>query len=195
MTRLLLAVAALLGAALATTLAFANERIGNFVVYSTASDIIALDGEIGTGTMRDFQRALAARPNTKVILLESPGGYVDEALRLAAEIRHLGLNTAIPKGFGCYSACSYLFFAGKEHVVRGELGVHAVAEQGANPSSRVYDGDVREALRRYGAPPSVIEAMVSTPSSAMHVFSAKEISAYALNRAAAGSKTILYASR
>jgi hypothetical protein len=194
-TRGLLAAAALVLAVLATGSAYANERIGDFVVYSKASDIIALDGEIDAGTMRDFHRALKARPNTRVILLESPGGYVDEALSLAAEIRRLGLNTAIPKNFGCYSACSYLFFAGKEHVVRGELGVHAVAEQGGRPGAPVYDGDVRMALKRYGAPASVITAMASTPSSDMHVFSAKEISAFELNRAAAGSKTMLYASR
>ena len=79
--------------------------------------------------------------------------------------------------------------------MRGELGVHAVAEEGGKPGQPVYDGDVRMALKRYGAPASVIKAMASTPSSDMHVFSAKEISAYALNRAAAGSKTTLYASR
>ncbi|HZY49552.1 MAG TPA: hypothetical protein VFE64_07215 [Devosia sp.] len=195
MTRVLLAAAAMFMASLATGSACANDRIGDFVVYSQASDIIALDGEIDAGTIRDFHRALKARPNTRVILLESPGGYVDEALSLAAEIRRLGLSTAIPKTFGCYSACSYLFFAGKEHVVRGELGVHAVAEEGGKPGQPVYDGDVRMALKRYGAPASVIKAMASTPSSDMHVFSAKEISAYALNRAAAGSKTTLYASR
>lgn len=194
MTRGLLAAAALL-AALATGSACANDRIGDFVVYSTASDIIALDGEIDAGTIRDFHRALKARPNTRVILLESPGGYVDEALRLAAEIRRRGLSTAIPRDFGCYSACSYLFFAGKEHVVRGELGVHQVAEEGGKPGAVIYDGDVRQALRRYGAPASVIKAMAATPSSDMYVFSAKEISAYSLNRAAAGSKTMLYASR
>ena len=46
MTRLALAAAALVLAALATVSAYANDRIGDFVVYSTASDIIALDGEI-----------------------------------------------------------------------------------------------------------------------------------------------------
>lgn len=185
----------MLMAVLATGSVCANDRIGDFVVYSQASDIIALDGEIDAGTIRDFHRALKARPNTKVILLESPGGYVDEALSLAAEIRRRGLSTAIPKNFGCYSACSYLFFAGKEHVVRGELGVHAVAEEGGKPGAPVYDGDVRMALKRYGAPASVIKAMASTPASDMHVFSAQEISAYELNRAAAGSKAMLYAAR
>jgi len=194
-TRLISALAAIALAAFPISVANATERIGDFIVYSQASDIIALDGEIDGGTINDFHRALAARPNTRVVLLESPGGYVDEALRLAAEIRQLGLNTAIPRAFGCYSACSYLFFAGKEHVVRGELGVHRVSEEGARAGAAVYDGDVRQALRRYGAPASVISAMHATTASDMHVFSTQEISAFSLNRAAAGSKTTLYASR
>ena len=195
MTRLFLAIAALLGTVLATGGAVGSDRIGAFIVYPNNPDLIELAGEINERTLGDFHRALAARPDTKVILLESPGGYVDEALDLAAEIRARGLSTAIPKGFGCYSACTYLFFAGKEHVVRGELGVHQVAEKGARPGAKVYDGDVRAALKRYGAAPGVIEAMASTPSSDLHVFSAREIAKYSLNRASAGSRTALYASR
>ena len=190
--RLSVAIAALLLAILVVGGATASDRIGQFIVSSSHPDLIELTGKIDQSTLGDFHRALAARPGAKVILLESPGGYVDEALVLAAEIRSRGINTAIPKGFGCYSACTYLFFAGKEHVVRGELGVHAVAQEGVAPG-KAYDGDVRAALKRYGCPKGVIEAMVSTPSSGLHVFSPREIAKYSLNRASAGSRTALYA--
>ena len=193
MKRIGLVIAALLMAVFAGGAA-ANDHIGQFVVSAANPDLIELTGKIDEHTLGDFHRALAQRPNTKVILLGSPGGYVDEALRLAAEIRSRGLSTAIPKGFGCYSACTYLFFAGKEHVVRGELGVHAVAQQGVAPG-KAYDGDVRAALMSYGCPKGVIQAMVSTPSTELHVFSPREIAKYALNRASAGSRTALYANR
>ena len=193
--RAFLATATVLAAVLAAGGAMANERIGQFIVSSSHPDLIELTGKIDGNTLRDFHRALLAQPHARVILLESPGGYVDEALHLAAEIRARDLNTAIPKGFGCYSACTYLFFAGKEHVVRGELGVHQVAEEGAPAGTKAYDGDVRAALKSYGAPPGVIEAMASTPSSELHVFSPREITQYSLNRASAGSRTALYASR
>jgi hypothetical protein len=192
--RLLLAVTALLGVVLATGTAVANERFGNFIVRSDHPDLIELAGPIDSRSVGDFHRALSAQPGVRVILLKSPGGYVDEALIIAAEVRQLGLNTAIPKGAGCYSACTYLFFAGREHVVRGSLGVHQVSEKGVAPGA-AYDGDVRAALRRYGTPSAVLKAMSSTPSSSLHIFSAREIAKYALNRCASGSKTELYAER
>jgi len=192
--RLRLAVVALLGVMLATGTAVANERFGNFIVRSDHPDLIELAGPIDSRSVADFHRALAAQPGVRVILLKSPGGYVDEALKIAAEVRQLGLNTAIPRSGGCYSACTYLFFAGREHVVRGKLGVHQVSEEGVAPG-QAYDGDVRAALKRYGAPAAVLKAMAATPSSSLHVFSAREISTYALNRCAKGSSTELYAER
>ena len=194
MFRLRLAVMALLGVMLATGTAVANERFGNFIVRSDHPDLIELAGPIDSKSVVDFHRALAAQPKAKVILLKSPGGYVDEALKIAAEVRQLGLNTAIPRNAACYSACTYLFFAGREHVVRGKLGVHQVSEDGVAPG-QAYDGDVRAALKGYGAPSAVLQAMASTPSSSIHVFSAREISKYALNRCAQGSRTALYAER
>ncbi len=165
-------------------LADAADRIGDFVVYPQ-SDLIALDGQISTGTIGDFHRALAARPHTRIVLLESPGGDVDAALQLASEIRQRGLGTAIPRGFICYSACSYLFFAGREHVVRGALGVHRVSAEGwSEARGMVYDGDVRAALTSYGAAAGVIKAMVSTPPSSLHVFSPAEISRLSINKIA-----------
>ena len=194
MFRLRLAVVALLGVMLATGTAVANERFGNFIVRSDHPDLIELAGPIDDKSVGDFHRALAAQPGARVILLKSPGGYVDEALKIAAEVRKLGLNTAIPRSGGCYSACTYLFFAGREHVVRGKLGVHQVAEDGYAPGT-AYDGDVRAALKRYGTPPAVIQAMAATPSSDLHIFSPREISKYARNRCAQGSRTALYAER
>lgn len=162
----------------------AADRVGDFVIYAQP-DMISLDGEISARTIGNFHRALAARPHARVILLESPGGDVDAALQLAAEIRERGLSTAIPKGYECYSACTYLFFAGREHVVRGALGVHRVSAEGwSEARGQVYDGDVRAALTRYGANAGVIRAMVSTPPSSLHVFSPNEISRLSINRIA-----------
>lgn len=159
-------------------MAKADDRVGEFVVSSKA---IMLDGEIGRSTIADFHRALSRLPGAKVLYLHSPGGDVDIALKLAAEVRQRGLSTVIPDGYACYSACSFLFFAGREHVAHGKLGVHRVASKGMRDQD-VYDGDVRAALASYGCPKGVIKAMVSTPSSDLHVFSAHEITALAINR-------------
>jgi hypothetical protein len=185
------ALAVLLGMGAAT----AGQRVGDFMVFSETGDTIALNSEIDTGSIADFHKALAMRPKAKVVLLHSPGGDVDAALALAAEIRQRGLSTAIPNDFACYSACTFLFFAGKEHVVRGKLGVHRVSMEGLDDTGAagVYDGDVRQALTKYGCPNQVIKAMVSTPPSQLHVFSHKEITAFAINRAVGKSLASKYA--
>lgn len=182
-------------AAIVFSTAARADRLGHFIVYPDRPDLIALDGLIDSRTVGDFHRALGARPHARIVLLQSPGGDVDIALELAAEIRKRGLSTAIPREFGCYSACSYLFFAGREHVVRGELGVHRVSATGWDEqrSGAVYDGDVRAALRSYGADAGVIRAMVTTPPSKMHVFSRREIAALAINRSRPQSLATKYA--
>jgi hypothetical protein len=179
-----------------TAVVAAAERIGDFVIYDDVKDAIVLDGEIDPGTVRDFKRALKVRPNAKIVVLSSPGGYVDDALRLAADIHRRGMSTAIPKGFGCYSACAYLFFAGREHVVQGELGVHQVSAEGYTGGRDVYDGDVRQQLQSYGTPREVIRIMVATPPTDMYIFSRKEVARMAINRSSGkGSMAEKFAAR
>ena len=165
----------------------AAQRFGSFVVFD-APEYILLDGDIDGGSAADFRRALAARPNAKVVALRSYGGYVDEALKLASAIRSKGLSTAIPGNFHCYSACAYLFFAGKEHIVTGKLGVHRVGEAdgsasaGANEYYNLVKGDIQRFV-----PKNVMRVLESTPTASMHVFSRKEIAALGINRGSANS--------
>lgn len=172
--------------------AAADQRVGDFYFFDDMPGIVVLNGEIDAGTMRDFRQAMKLRPKTTVVALSSPGGYVDEALALASELHRRGLSTAIPRGYQCYSACAYLFFAGREHVVTGALGVHQVSAEGY---SRVYSGDVRVALRRFGTPAEVVKRMFETGPDDLYVFSRKEIARFAINRSAKGSAVTVFAGR
>lgn len=165
----------------------APQRFGSFVVFD-APEYILLDGDISANTASDFRRALAARPKAKVVALQSNGGYVDVALKVAGMIRSRGLSTAIPGNFTCYSACAYLFFAGKEHIVRGKLGVHRVGEANgtASAGADAYYQSVKPQIQRY-LPKNVMKYLESTPTSSMHVFSRKDIAALGLNRGSSSS--------
>ncbi|ODT80954.1 MAG: hypothetical protein ABS76_14295 [Pelagibacterium sp. SCN 64-44] len=160
----------------------ADEQIGAFAIFDDMPDIILMDGEIGINTPLEFRRALAARPKAKVIVLGSPGGYVASALILAGDVHTSGLSTAIPKGFGCYSACAFVFFAGKERLAEGELGVHQMA--GANDPSGVQStvSDIIEALEEFDTPTEVITRMFRTPSESMYVFTPSELNSLDVNR-------------
>ncbi len=97
----------------------ADERIGAFLIFDDIPDAILLDGKIDLKAPLELRRALQQRPETTLVVLGSPGGLVSSALIVADDIHRLGLSTAIPKGFGCYSACSFVFLAGKERLVEG----------------------------------------------------------------------------
>jgi hypothetical protein len=175
----------------------AADRFGAFVIFNKWDDVILLDGEIDSSTPAEFRKALAARPKASVLILSSPGGVVPVALKLAAEIRRHKLSTAIPKGIGCYSACAYLFFAGRDRAVRGELGVHQVSSAGRRDRSgaAVYEAQVKAELARYGVPGGVLTKMLETSPDSMHVFSAKEIAALSINRGGKGSRASVIAAQ
>ena len=179
-----LALAILVATMTSSGAALAMDRIGSFVIFDPVPDAIMFDGVIDGATMADFRRALAARPDAEVIILRSPGGRVDVALKFAAELQRRGLSTAIPADFYCYSSCAYVFFAGREHVAKGALGVHQIrsVSDGDASGAATYWEEVRTEIERYGIPEGVIARMADTPSSGMYVFSRQEIAALSINR-------------
>ncbi|QYO76930.1 PAN domain-containing protein [Devosia salina] len=159
----------------------ADEQIGVFRIFDSHPNVVVLDGEIGINTPLEFRRALAARPEATVVVLNSPGGLVASGLILANDIHDRGLATTIPEGAGCYSACAFVFFAGAERLVEGELGVHQM--YGTNDTSGVQArvSDIIEALEQFGTPTAVVTRMFRTPSDDMYVFSLGEIDSLAIN--------------
>ncbi len=61
-----------------------------------------------------------------VVELNSWGGSTDWALEIARKIRSLGLDTSLPEGHVCASACVYLFSAGKKRFAASStwFGIH-----------------------------------------------------------------------
>jgi hypothetical protein len=151
----------------ASSISHAAEQIGAFTISDSMPEAIVLAGEFDSRTPGDFRRALAAQPKAKVLILGSPGGVVASALKVSSLVQSRGMSTAIPSGFGCYSACVYVFFAGREHAVRGELGVHRMSTGigSANDASgaAAYYHQVSGELARYDIPDGVIERMLATP--------------------------------
>lgn len=145
--------------------------------------IIALNAEITLDTAAEFAQALEARPDARIVVLNSPGGMVDTALEMAREIRKRGLQTYVPAGLGCYSACAYMFLAGENRQAEGELGVHQISTDVLDLiSAQATLGDVLDALEEYGVQQPVISRMLRTPPDDMYVFSADELSRFGINR-------------
>lgn len=93
---------------------------------------ILAQGEIVEGDAARLARALMrGTPNyhgTQQLLLNSPGGEVFEALRMAELMKKVGVATVVPDQAMCASACaSVLFIAGKYRAVEqgGQLMIHS----------------------------------------------------------------------
>jgi hypothetical protein len=89
---------------------------------------VQASGPIGMGDAAKF----AALQRFEILELDSPGGIVDEALRMAANMdARGGIRTVVKSGSSCASACAMvLFVSGKTRVVHmgGRVGIHSCAK-------------------------------------------------------------------
>jgi peptidoglycan hydrolase-like protein with peptidoglycan-binding domain len=155
---------------------------GAFSLPEDQPDLIVLNADITDTTPADFDRALEARPGARVVALNSPGGSVDAALRMAREIRKRGLTTFVPRDMGCYSACAYIFFAGNDRQAEGELGVHQISAEVADlVLAQTTLGDVLDALQEFGVHHQVISHMLRTPPDDMYVFTTAELAEFGID--------------
>lgn len=149
---------------------------GAFSLPEDQPDLIVLNADITDQTPTEFDRALAARPEVRIVALNSPGGSVDSALKMADEIHKRGLTTFVPRDMGCYSACAYVFFAGIDRQAEGELGVHQISSEIADlVLAQTTLGDVLDAMQSFGVHQQVISHMLRTPPDDMYVFSPAEL--------------------
>ncbi|MDH6235048.1 hypothetical protein M2281_005670 [Mesorhizobium soli] len=161
----------------------APQTFGPFKVDDAHPDIISLDGDIDAGSALNFRRAIAAAPNAKLVVLNSPGGLVQIALLIADDVHQKKLATYIPQKAGCYSACAYIFLAGIERQAEGELGVHQISSDSADlVSAQLSISDIIDLLNRFDTPVEVLTAMFKTPPKEMHVFTPDEVARYRINR-------------
>ncbi|MFB2554046.1 PAN domain-containing protein [Ensifer soli] len=161
----------------------ADQVFGPFAVDTARPDVIRLNGVIDAGSALNFRRALQAAPAAKLITLNSQGGNVQMGLLIADDIHQRRLATYIPKGSSCFSACSFVFLAGIERKVDGELGVHQISSDAPDlVGAQLAISDIIDLLNRFSTPVEVMSLMFKTHPDDMHVFTSEEIERYKLNR-------------
>ena len=77
---------------------------------------LAFRGGIQDGDLARLQAQTAKIPSSQriVLLLDSPGGSVDEGIALGRYIYATKITTVAIQGPGCHSACTYVFLAGRD---------------------------------------------------------------------------------
>jgi hypothetical protein len=87
--------------------------------------LLRVTGEFTPGIAEAVEQSLAATRSVRIVVFNSPGGDVDEAMRIGRDIKDKGLATGVSQE--CSSACTYSFVAGRQRILlpSGRLGFHA----------------------------------------------------------------------
>jgi len=134
-----------------------------------------MDGEIVPGdydAMMKFLLGVIQRYGVEVgkiktvVSLDSPGGSIIEAEKMADLIFESHQATAVIAGHKCVSACFLLFAAGNPRSVASDafVGVHSVSEQQSETMrSAAMTVIMSRNLAKRGLPPDIIGRPVQTP--------------------------------
>ena len=142
------------------------ERYGPFFFLRSEPDLLIYVGAVGANDMLNLKKALREHPTISTIVLQNNGGgLVHIGLVVAEEIYERGLNTYIPKDSYCASACSFVFFAGRQRLAVSRLGVHQIsAPELTGEQAQFGVSDIVATLPKYGVSADVLGIMFSTPS-------------------------------
>jgi hypothetical protein len=93
-------------------------------VSSNGIDLV-VSGELRQGSADEFRRVMQNSPQVKSVVLDSPGGLLQEGESLATIIAQYKLDTTVQRE--CLSACTLAFLAGQRRCVPPgkRLGFHA----------------------------------------------------------------------
>ena len=167
-------------------LAFAEFRHYERKVFyvSELPNVAFFVGEVHSDSGWALKRAIQSEPDTDTIVLISGGGSVYGGLIASQVVHDAGLNTIVPTAGYCASACSTIFFAGKNRWPNGKLGVHQMRSTddksatatvlSVEENTQSVLGDVITVLQDYDVPEFVLARMLSTPWHEMHYFGPTE---------------------
>jgi hypothetical protein len=160
MKRLPIAIASLL----ISTVSTAADIMTELATPSDKNNAIVISGEIVKGDYDKFMNALNKINNDKkvVVVLDGPGGSLDEAIGIGLEINKRRYSTLAYSGI-CASACAYIWLAGERAIIdigkNAKIGFHApyyIDKFGNKKSNNTASAILGGYLRDIGASYSII---------------------------------------
>ncbi|UYO01428.1 MAG: hypothetical protein KIT02_11975 [Devosia sp.] len=159
--------------------------------------LLSLTGTIDPGSAERFAAEIAARGEyVSRVLLDSPGGSVDDALMIGRLIREQELSTEVADGKLCASSCPLIFASGAERFAGRDaaIGVHqvyAAALSGdavealsvagvAMADAQRVTAEITRHLSESGVDPALWLHALETPPDRLYYLSPEEMEAYDL---------------
>ncbi len=153
---------------------------------------LVLTGTIDVGAGLRFAEEIAARGEyVETVVLDSPGGSVDDALSIGRLIHEKSLSTLVASGSLCASSCPVIFASGAERLAGRDaaIGVHqiyAAALAGGTTDALSVAGvamadaqqvtaDITRHLTLTGVDPALWLHALETPPQQLYYFSPEEM--------------------
>jgi hypothetical protein len=170
-----------------------DKALGATITFELAGDgrLIAT-GTVVPGAADAFASEVAKRGSyVKTVVLHSPGGSVQDALKIGRLIRERKFNTEVRDGRYCASSCPLMFAGGVERIAwpKAAIGVHQVSALTAAAGATMADGmssaqrvsaEVQRYLRDMGIDSQVWVHAMETPANELFYFRPEELRALKL---------------
>lgn len=158
-----------------------HKTLGRMLVAKVSEDIAPGDYEALLKGIKDNPGKYAK----KVVMLDSIGGSVSEAIRMGRLLRETGFDALVPSAAVCQGSCVYLLAAGHGKNVRGYVGVHRPYYAGSDSvHSASSFGPSRATQAAYfkemQVAPELLEVINSTEPRRMRVLTPVELARYRL---------------
>src|SRR4051812_10938390 len=163
-----IAACGLVRAGLALSVSIANAaEIKSFNLKDDSVEI-SISGNIAPGDIDALRASIkAANDAGKLVTslrLNSAGGNLLEAVRVADWVKSAKISTKVGQSATCASACFLIFAAGetKYASVSARIGVHRASEKGV--VSRAGNTSMADVAKELDVPWSIIRRMINTPT-------------------------------
>lgn len=142
---------------------------------------LTVHGEIAKGDSTEFNRIVSSFRNEnnpiKIVYLNSPGGDVPESLSMTITIVNEKLNTAVPDGWECVSACVLIFGGGLERHAfpNSTIAVHRISVDNSDTErAKALSVDLASAYEYLDFPSNVTLKMLTTPPNKIYELTPEE---------------------
>lgn len=133
--------------------------------------IIMMTGEVAEGDAQRFEDIVANLGGTHATLnVSGPGGLVNEALDIGAQVQERRFATMVSPQTECYSACALIWLAGPRRYLSSDsvIGVHAAfrTREEETQESGVANARIGAFLNMIGLPLDAITYITTAPPDA-----------------------------
>lgn len=153
--------------------------------------VFSLEGAIVKGDAQALEEKYTlARANVSAFLrlvVDSPGGDLNEAFKIGKWVRAKRIDIIVPSGRQCSSACVFILAAGMGKTVDGRIGIHrpyfsgtGVGSNGA--SLKQILSNSKQYLESMNVPGNLAEDLFSIESENAKYLTKEELGTYRLNK-------------